>query len=799
MLKRGTNMTNGNNLAQELNKQSLDGKLVNEDIIEVAREVCAEGIVLLKNDGALPLKKTDKVAVFGRCAINYFAVGYGSGGDVVRPYVRSIIDGLETANVLLDKEILECYKKWLEVPENKPNDGGWGKWPMSFPEMPLTEEMIKAVATRNDVAIIVIGRAAGEDRENKLEEGSYYLTNEELNILNLTTNYFKKVVIIMDCGNVIDMSWAIKYGNKISAILYAWQGGMEGGNAIADILTGNVNPSGRLTDTISINYDVLPNASDFGRLDFNNYVEDIYVGYRYFETFAKDAVLYPFGFGLSYTSFDYKVEAKIDNHLVTLDIIVTNTGLVSGKDVVEAYLSLPQGVLGKPQLILSGFAKTNTIQPNKCDRVCITFDLKDFASYDDLGKTGYKSAYVLEAGSYEIFVGSNVRDNKSVLVYNLKDKLLIKQLTEVMAVKNENSFKRIVNKDNLVSFENVACKTNDLRQIILKNMPMDIKPIPNRMINLLDVKKQKYSLDEFVATLSLDDLDDLSHGEGSMNSKLGVNGNAGAFGGIRQSLRDKGIPPVITTDGPAGVRVKHTCSLLPCGTALACSFNLSLVEKLYGMIALEMKYYNVDVLLAPGMNIHRNPLCGRNFEYFSEDPLITGKMGVAVVNGLQKGGVSASPKHFACNNQETNRSNNDSRVSERALREIYLKGFEIMVKESNPHTIMTSYNKINGIWSHYNYELVTTVLRNEWGYNGLVITDWWMRKDVSREFPIVENDAYRIRSQVDVLMPGENDFTKKGQTGRATLESYGKDGGITLGELQRTAKNVLNYILKYKM
>ena len=285
-----------------------------------------------------------------------------------------------------------------------------------------------------------------------------------------------------------------------------------------------------------------------------------------------------------------------------------------------------------------------------------------------------------------------------------------------------------------------------------------------------------------------------------MGSSLGVAGNAGAFGGVIESLRKKGVPPIITSDGPAGLRLKKYCALQPCGTALACTWNTDLIEALSAKVGEEMIHYDVDVQLAPGMNVHRNPLCGRNFEYFSEDPLLSGKMAAATVRGVQSKGRAACPKHFACNNQETNRNRNDSRVSERALREIYLRNFEIVVKEAKPLTIMTSYNKVNGVWSHYNYDLVTTVLRGEWAYTGCVITDWWMQKSKSPEFPKLKNNAYRVCAQVDVLMPGDiGHIAKEYKSDGSLLEALGQADGITRAELQRTARSVLTLAMKLKM
>lgn len=285
-----------------------------------------------------------------------------------------------------------------------------------------------------------------------------------------------------------------------------------------------------------------------------------------------------------------------------------------------------------------------------------------------------------------------------------------------------------------------------------------------------------------------------------MNHPLGPKGNTGIFGGVTESLREKGVVPVVTTDGPSGIRLYQSCSLLPMGTLLACTFNQRLMNRLFMGVGAEMKERGTDVLLAPGLNIHRNPLCGRNFEYFSEDPYVSGKIAAAIVKGIQSTGVSACPKHFACNNQEYKRNTNDSRVSERALREIYIKGFEICVKEAKPINLMTSYNKINGVWGHYHYELVQGILRGEWKYEGNVMTDWWMKSSKSPEFPTLRDNAYRVRAGVDVLMPGGKliSFFSRKPDG-TLLETYGKKDGITLGEMQYCAKNVLRCVMELKL
>ncbi len=786
-------------LEQDLNTRQDTGQIAVEPIVPLARQAAAEGIVLLKNEKqTLPIRKEDTVAVFGRMAINYFGVGYGSGGDVQRPYLVNLMEGLTNASVKINEKLADIYKEWTSIPKNQPDEGFWGHWPMSFPEMPLTEDIVKEAAKESDIAIVVIGRAAGEARDNILKKGSYYLTDLEIDMLNRVTKAFDKVAVVMDCGNIIDMSWVEDYKDRIGAIVYAWLGGMESGNALVDVLTAKVNPCGKLTDTIANSYKSIPSVSDFGNRRYNNYTEDIYVGYRYFETFAPEKVLYPFGFGLSYTTFDMLTSAEIIDTKINLNITVTNTGNNPGKEVVQAYLSQPQGLLGKPSKVLVGFAKTDELQPDESRNICIKFDLFDFASYDESGIIECKSSFVLEAGEYKVFVGNSVRNNKEVISKVLQEAIVTKQLSEVLAVKKDKVFKRLVNRKGQKAYEDVPTVTTDLKQRILDNLPKDIPYTGDKGIKFDAVISGRYSTRDFVAQLSPQELDDLSHGEGQMNSPLGIIGNAGAFGGVTESLREKGIPPIITADGPSGIRIRKTCSLLPCGTALASTFNKELIRELYSLLGEEVKYYGIDVLLAPGMNIHRNPLCGRNFEYFSEDPLLSGYIGAAFVKGLQSAGVSACPKHFACNNQERNRNSHDSRISERALREIYLKNFELMIKESNPDTIMVSYNKINGIWSHYSYELATSILRKEWNYKGLILTDWWMQSDSSPEFPDIINDAYRIRSQVDVLMPGADNKMPGKKIGRHLLDTYKKPEGITLGEMQRVAINVLELITKIK-
>lgn len=779
-----------NTLAQSSVEEIDDGLQSSDEVVSLCRQAVAEGCVLLKNKEVLPLGQK-RFALFGRCQINTFYVGYGSGGDVKPPYRVSILEGLKDCGANLDDTVASAYQHWTK--ENAPNEGFWGHWPMYYDEMPVSEQFVSDAAKSSEVAVVVIGRAAGEDRENKEESGSWFLTREEENLLSLVRKYFKKVCVIVNAGSIMDVSGIGKY--NIDALMFVWQGGQETGHGIADVLLGKISPSGRLTDTIARIEDY-PSYKYFGGKKFNEYVEDIYVGYRYFNTFAEDNVIYPFGFGLSYTKFDISDCAVKRSGDTTFDIsfCIKNIGSYSGKDVVQLYLSSAQGKLGKPKKELCAFFKTKTLEPNQVQECSLSVDLKDFASFDDSGKTGHKNCFVLEGGQYRLFIGDNVIDNKEIASVFL-DETVVRVCQEACAPKD--SFKRMVNASGL-GYEDVPTATVDLRKRILEMLPESVTK-GTAEGTLQDVIDGKITLDDFVAQLTPEELEAITRGSlHGMDSPYGPKGNAGTFGANCQSLFDKGILAISTDDGPSGVRLQAHSTLLPNGVALASTFNEDLVKKLTFELGKEVIERKSNVILAPGMNIHRNPLCGRNFEYFSEDPYLTGRIATAYILGVQSSGASATPKHFACNNQETCRSTNDSRVSQRALREIYLKGFEMCIRGAKPDCIMTSYNKLNGVWSYYNYDLATTILRQEWGYDGCVMTDWWIKSAKSKDFGALETHAIRIRAQVDVFMPGSESFgSHKDKSDGTVLRSLGSEDGLTIAELQRSAKNVLRLCMKH--
>ncbi len=763
-LQKVINKVTGSGLSQD-ESLALGPRSVTEGMPELARQAAVESCVLLKNDGALPLDKDDSVAVFGRCQQDWFYVGYGSGGDVHPPYTVNLMEGLKNAGALYDRGLAQIYDEWTHSEEHAAYHGFWGHWPMSHPEMPVDTSLVKGIAERNHTAVVVLGRAAGEDRENTLTPGSYYLTDEEEKLLQTVSSAFAKTVVVLNIGNIIDFSWTGKY--KLDAILLAWQGGMESGNAVADVLYGKVSPCGKLTDTIARSYQDYPSSSHFGDKLKNEYEEDIFLGYRYFEKYREDQILYPFGYGLSYTDFEVNPVGLAYNegeNKVTVQVRITNAGRYPGKEVIKLWCLPPEGRLKQPKRVLVGFGKTKELLPGERQNLLVTAKLDYMASYDE-----WKHAFLYEQGEYRFMINDTLYGS----VF-MKEETIQKQC------------------------EQAAVPGVDLRARIEKRLPEELQPKGQNLLRLTDVKEGRATLDDFVAELSNQELEALTRGHGFMHSPLGTDGNAGTFGGILPSLQEKEVPVITTTDGPAGIRLNRFSSLLPCGTALACTWNLDLVTDLYELLGAEMVSAGSDVLLAPGMNLHRNPLCGRNFEYFSEDPLLSGFMAAAVIRGIQRNGVSACPKHFCCNNQETNRANNDSVVGERALRELYLRNFEIAVKEGKPLCIMTSYNKVNGVWSHYNYDLVTTILRKDWGYDGLVMTDWWMKPAHSPEFPSLKNNAYRVRAGVDLLMPGDmNRLARSYKADSSLLETLGKRHGLTKGELQTTAKHTLQFILKF--
>ena len=769
-------------------------KILDWDVYcQTARNAIAEGCVLLENNGTLPLKKDSTVSVFGRIQSNYYKSGTGSGGKVNVAKVWNIVEGLEESGVVkVNQELKNIYTEWEK--DHPYDEGmGWGKERWSQDEMPLTKEIVSNAAAKSDVALVIIGRLAGEDKDNSATKGSWFLTDEELDMLKKVREGFSKMAVLLNVGNIIDMNFVQEI--KPDAVMYVWQGGMLGGLGTADVLTGKIAPCGKLTDTIAKTIQDYPSDQWFGNREGNFYCEDIFVGYRYFETFAKDKVLYPFGYGLTFTSFKIEtLSASNDNtgKKVNLKVKVTNTGSAAGKEVVQIYVGAPNAKLGKAARVLVDFAKTDVLQPGAIQELDFAIPYESFASYDDGGYTGNKSCFVLEEGNYKVYVGSDVRSSQEVLNFDLENLIVIKQCEEAYAP--VRAFERMhADSNGNLTMQDTPLATVDMWQRRAERLPKEIPFTGDKGYKLKDVLDGKIKIEEFVAQFTDEELACFPRGEG-MGSSLVTPGTASAFGGVSPRLKEHfGIPVACCDDGPSGMRLDSGMKAfsLPNGTAIACTFNRELVKELYTLTGLEMTATNVENLLGPGMNIRRHPLNGRNFEYFSEDPLVTGIMGSAMVQGLQAGGATGTMKHFCGNNQETNRFGQDSVISERALREIYLKGFEIVVKNGGD-SVMTTYGSVNGIHTPSSYDLNTTILRDDWGFKGIVMTDWWALLNEPGEKPNHTNFAVMLRAQNDIYMccpDGKTDAS-----GENTFKALA-DGTLTRAELQRTAMNVCSHVM----
>lgn len=772
--------------------------------ITLSKEAAKEGMVLLKNDkDLLPLRAGSRVALFGKGSFDYVKGGGGSG-DVKVSYVRNLYDGLK-----LQEDTVALYEPLSDFYRNDVTEQyAKGAAPGMTVEPALPDELVEGAKAFADTAIITISRFSGEgwDRSSVeyneeynpwetetsmpkiageiFEDGDFYLTRKEKEMIQKVKENFTKVAVVLNIGGIIDTAW-FKEDEAFSSVLVAWQAGMEGGLAAAELICGKATPSGKLPDTFARRLEDYPSTENFHESPhYVDYTEDIYVGYRYFETIpgADGKVCYPFGFGLSYTRFEIVPQrAQMEDGVIRITVQVTNAGKTEGKEVVQAYYSAPQGILKKPGRELAAFAKTRSLMPGESQTVVLEFARDIMASYDDLGKIA-ESAYVLEKGTYEFYVGNSVRDTSKLdFVLTLTENEVVEQLSRKAA---PTSLKKRMLSDG--SYEELPLsQPNDPNECVLVKMEggteealtpsvrsresyLLLKPYAEGARPLIEVAEGKMTVDEFVAQLSDEDLIHMLGGQ--PNTSV-----ANTFG--YGNLPEYGVPNIMTADGPAGLRICLNTTAWPCATLLASTWNTELVEQVGKAGAEEVKENNIAVWLTPAVNIHRNPYCGRNFEYYSEDPYLTGKMGISMVKGIQSQHIAAAVKHFACNNKETNRKHSDSRVSERALREIYLKGFEMIVKEAGPWVIMSAYNMINGHRSSENHELLEDILRGEWGFQGMVTSDWWTRGEHYKE----------IKAGNDVKMAcGFPERVK---------EAMDK-GAIGRDELVRCAKRVLELILK---
>lgn len=746
----------------------------------IAREAAAEGIVLLENNGVLPMQP-QKIALYG--AGSRMTVKGGSGsGDVHERYSVTIEEGLKNAGFALPTTLwmdrfhekyeadIAAWRQGLEKQVQKYSPVQTmqmfifiGEHPMPYPA--CTPVLADELTDETDTAIYVLSRQAGEGKDRRVEKGDYLLSNVETESLRLLRKHYKKLMLILNCGGVMDLS--ILDEIPMDAVLFFGQGGMEGGNALADILTGKTCPSGCLTDTWAIRYDDYPSADTFshrnGDLENEEYAEDIYVGYRWFD---KQGVKprYPFGYGLSYTDFSVEMNSVTQSGV---ELTVTNTGGSSGKKVLQIYVSKPEGALEHEVRALVGFAKTKCLGPGQRQTLSIPFRLEDIASFDES-----RSAFVLEAGEYRVKLNDTAAGSFCVEAERV-----------------------------LETVESIGTKSG--------------KPV-----------SQTVSPKAAAVLKQLGDRDKIRLVVGGGYDIRCYNNVMGAAGRTCTKLLKKGIPNIAMSDGPAGLNVNQLSTLTrnavprypeglpkdwqwgwlakanpflrripgkgktvyrymtawPSETVQAQTWNTELLEEIGKAVGREMLEIGVSVWLAPGLNIHRNPLCGRNFEYYSEDPVVSGKMAAAVTRGVQSvGGVGVSQKHFCCNNQEDNRMEVSANVSQRALREIYLRAFRIAVTEGKPWTVMSSYNRVNGKHVCNTYDLLTRVLRQEWGFEGLVMSDWNATEQCSY--------AEAINAGNDLIMPGTAAISKK-------LEEELKTGRLNREALNISAGRVLELVFK---
>ena len=905
--------------------------------VELNRRAAGEGVVLLENSGILPLAAGAKVAMFGVHQIRFMRGGGGSG-EVTTAYTRNMLQAMEAkateGKIVLDAPLAAAYRAntshtivYATQTEATTVNG-----------TSIANHAANAKSRGNDIAVVVYGRNSSEGGDRSTSAGGWLISSNETTMMNAIANNFDNIIVVLNVCSVTDLSWLDTYGSKIKAVVCPFLPGMEGADAVADVLCGDVNPSGKLVDTWPKSYSSWPSNGMFSTSNRVTYADDIYVGYRYFETVdpTYQQVRYPFGFGLSYTSFAVENKAvSVADDNITVTAKVTNTGTRAGKEVLQVYSEGPAGLLNKPARELRGFEKTALLQPGDSQILTISFPVGSLASYDDLGATGKKSAWVMEAGGYNLYLGNsvkNARENGILYTYNQVGLRVVDQLTEQL--KPSVSFNRwvdpaaspkgtapvgsfepvalsatapvlykakdIYSASNAIRLEfvpgtyercttyfnsgtdisyrlnapvagqykiafeysngNSAVTTNAINIFVdevqqtgntitfaktgdgnfqqyytftwsgeynitlpagvstlrlrslatsgnLKNIritppgyvppvedvqvaaavtssvvadvpvepfgigdPGSIFPTEAYGVQLLDVYDGKITMKEFLAQLSMDDLYYLVQGHGGVSPGV----NTGSVG----RLYKYGIPGTDTADGPAGLRLSSiNTTAWPTGTTLACSWNKALLREVGVAIGTEYDMHNVDYWLAPGMNIHRDPLCGRNFEYYSEDPLVTGEMALAATLGVQSKNVGVTLKHFYGNNREASRSSIDTIISERASREIYLKGFEIAVRGGNPWCLMTSYNLVNSQETAELYDLITKVLREEWGFKGFIVTDWG-------------NDSAHFKEE----LAGNDVKMSSGNT--ANLTSAYNGGVLSREILEANVEHVLNVIMR---
>lgn len=794
----------------------------------IARKAATQGMVLLKNEGkTLPLDPTAKVALYGAGAIATIKGGSGSG-DVNTREIVHIADGIRNAGVpLANKAWLEDMKTrydearvaWRDVIWKKVDEGQRMFYAMAQTPF-VTPSGREPVREDTDTAIFVIARTAGEGADRHNVPGDYQLTEGERTELKKICALYDKVVVVINSGSLIDLSFLDEEPN-ITAVLYVVQPGMEAGNAVADVLFGKVVPSGKLTDTWPYKYEDFPNAETFSYLsglEKEYYHEGIYVGYRYFDTFDIP-VRFPFGFGLSYTDFDVReTGVTLDKTgsvpLICVQAEVTNTGDVAGKEVVQVYASCPGSRLDKEYRRLVAFKKTGLLEPGASEEVEMIFSLYDLASYDEA-----QAAWILEEGDAILYVGTCIAEAAPIRAINVEEEITFVKTEHICPIQEPLEEKK---SDAEMTAAKRATDLNEVQESGLSVSQADVE------IETIAYDPGFEDTDPevraFVDTLTLDQLIQLATGDvtAGQGSTIGSAGSRvpGSAAQTSACAEEQGLPSLVLADGPAGLRLTTSYQMvdgipqkgdfskaihggffyrgpqvlegetyyqyttaIPVGTLLAQSWDPEVVMACGRLVAEEMNEFGVEVWLAPGMNIHRNPLCGRNFEYFSEDPLLSGIMAAAMTFGVEQDPKCAvTIKHFACNSQEDNRKGSDSILTERTLREIYLKAFEIAVKEAHPKSIMTSYNLVNGVHAANSYDLCTKAARNEWGFDGMIMTDW-----TTTHLDPRCSAAGCVYAGNDVTMPGE-------PADHENIRQCLEDGTLDIRDLKRSVARVVRCV-----
>ncbi len=790
---------------------------------KIAYQAAAESIVLLKNDGALPVIP-GRIALYGAGARKTVKGGVGSG-EVNERHSISIEEGLEQAGfTVTTKSWLQAYDALYEAAEQEYTQNFRKKLKklsittiinlMNDPFIPPVGQPISQLdidGSRTEICLYVVARQAGEGSDRRLEDN--VLAQAEKDAIALCAKRYDRTIVAINAGSSLDMGFLEEIPGINAVIFYCQQGGM-GGAALADLLCAKQVPSGKLASTWAKQYTDLPGAMDYGALNGNlkeeYYREGIYVGYRYFDSFRKEP-RYPFGYGLSYTSFSYAVtDARVERDKISLQVRVTNTGSeYPGQEVMQLYVSCPQSrELPKEYQRLVAFGKTRLLQPGEEQLLTLFFRAEDMASYHE-----GKAATVLEAGEYLLRLGNCSRGTAVCAVVELDNNATVSQHERICRRKQpvEEITAPVLELESIdPAVTRLELRAEDIpqRSFCYENPPIDRSPEIAAMMD----------------KLSLNDMVRVTIGAGNGDGRYLA--APGAAGNTTGKLLRKGIPNVVLADGPAGVRLNR-CSVLlrngkikpvepaiammrylpdfikgflvadpgkgkllyqfttafPVEMALAQTWNTALLRRVGESLSQEMRAYGVSYWLAPAMNIHRNPLCGRNFEYFSEDPILSGICATAMTRGVQSvPGSFVTVKHFACNNQEDNRNRTNANVNERALREIYLKGFEIAVRRANPGAVMSSYNKVNGVYTPNSYDLLTKALRNEWGFRGLVMTDWYSTGNG------LGDHAQALKAGNDLIMPG-------GAGAYRRIQKALKKGEILNTDVQRCCANVLRGIL----